>query len=95
MENSFWWSGPEFLRNPENDWPMVPKEETDYKQTLAEYTRSIESIPVTRAALLQQIKRSGFQEVFTWGQVLLKQPVLPSLSLSEFLWMEEGLQGTM
>ena len=39
MENSFWWSGPEFLRNPESDWPKAPQEQTDDKQAMAELVK--------------------------------------------------------
>ena len=39
VENSFWWSGPEFLRNSESDWPKAPQEQTDDKRAMAELVK--------------------------------------------------------
>ena len=41
---------------------------------------SLESIPPSRAALVQHAKRAIFQGGHMWGQTLLPQPTLPSPS---------------
>ena len=39
LENSFWWSGPEFLRNPDSDCPKAARAQTDDKQAMAELVK--------------------------------------------------------
>ena len=43
-------------------------------------SRSLDSIPPTKASLEQHVKRAVFQGGCVWGQTLLGQPVLPSPS---------------
>ena len=43
-------------------------------------SRSLDSIPPTKASLEQHVKRAVFQGGCVWGQTLLCQPVLPSPS---------------
>ena len=43
-------------------------------------SRSLDSIPPTRALLEQHVKRAVFLGGCVWGQTLLCQPVLPSPS---------------
>ena len=40
-------------------------------------SRSLDSIPPTRAALVNHAKRAVFQGGYVWQQTLLKEPVLP------------------
>ena len=43
-------------------------------------SRSLDSIPPTKASLEQHVKRAVFPGGCVWGQTLLGQPVLPSPS---------------
>ena len=58
------------------------------KELFSKKSRSIESIPPSKAALLQHTKRAVFQGAFVWGQSLLKQPVIPPPS--EWGWERVG-----
>ena len=49
-------------------------------------SRSIDSIPPTKASLEQHVKRAVFQGGCVWGQTLLCQPVL--LSPSDWGWQQ-------
>lgn len=51
-------------------------------------SRSLENIPPTRAALEQHTMRAVFQGAYIWGQVLVKQPVLPPPSA--WGWERDG-----
>ena len=53
----------------------------DARQELfSKRSRSLDSIPPTRAPLLQHAKKAVFQGGYLWSQTILKQPVLPSPS---------------
>ena len=39
MENSFWWNGPQFLRNLEEDWPKTTQVETNDEQAMAQFVK--------------------------------------------------------
>lgn len=48
------------------------------KKLFAEKGRTLESIPPTRDALLQHIKRAAYQSGHVWGQCLVVNPALPT-----------------
>lgn len=50
------------------------------QELFSKKSRSLDSIPPTRAALEQHIRRAVYQGGYVWGQTLLRQPVLPSPS---------------
>ena len=52
----------------------------DAREELFPKRTSLESIPPSRAALVQHAKRATFQGGHIWGQTLLPQPTLPSPS---------------
>jgi len=58
------------------------------KHLFARKGRSMESIPPTRDALVQHVKRACFQVVFIWNTALQSCPTLPSPS--EWGWMVDG-----
>ena len=50
------------------------------QELFSKKSRSLDSIPPSRASLEQHVKRAVFQGGYVWGQTLLPQPVLPSPS---------------
>jgi hypothetical protein len=48
------------------------------KQLFSQKGKALESIPPTRAALVEHTKRASYQAGHCWGQALLPQPQLPS-----------------
>ena len=50
------------------------------QELFAKKSRLLENIPPTQAALCQHIKRAVYQGVFIWGQTLVAEPILPSVS---------------
>ena len=48
------------------------------EQLFAQKGRPLESIPPTRAALVQHTRRAAYQAGYCWGQAILPVPVLPS-----------------
>lgn len=58
------------------------------QELFSKKSRSIDSIPPTRAALKEHVHRAVFQGVIVWGQTLVRQPLLPSPS--EWGWQRQG-----
>lgn len=50
------------------------------KQLFAQKGRTLESIPPTRDALLQHVKRAAYQSGYVWSQCLVVKPTLPNPS---------------
>jgi hypothetical protein len=51
------------------------------KQLFTKKSRAFDSLPPTRDALLQHIKRTVHQSVHVWGQCFNKQPLIPNSGL--------------
>ena len=58
------------------------------QELFSKKSRSLDSIPPTRAALLQHAKRAVFQGGYIWSQTLVKNPVLPSPA--DWGWQRDG-----
>lgn len=48
------------------------------KQLFTRKSRRFDSIPLTRDALLQDVKRTAYQAGHIWGQALIASPLVPS-----------------
>lgn len=51
------------------------------KQLFTRKSRRFDSIPLTRDALLQDVKRTAYQAGHIWGQALIASPLVPSPQL--------------
>ena len=49
-----------------------------WKQLFTRKSRRLDSIPPTRDALLQHVKRTAYQAGHIWGQALIASPLVPS-----------------
>ena len=58
------------------------------KDLFSKKDRGLKNIPPMRAALEQHAMRAVFEGAYIWGQVLLKQPVIPSST--EWGWEKDG-----
>lgn len=61
------------------------------KHIFSTKARSMEAIPPTRAALLQQTRRAIYQGGHVWGQALVRTPELPSPETCG--WRKSATQG--
>ena len=48
------------------------------KQLFAQKGQSVDSLPLTKAALIEHTKRAIYQAGHCWGQMTVNAPVLPS-----------------
>lgn len=39
VKNSLWWNGPEFLRNPDSEWPKSTQVKADNEEAMTELVR--------------------------------------------------------
>jgi len=39
VESSLWWNGPEFLKNPDSDWPKSPEMKADNEEAMIELVK--------------------------------------------------------
>ena len=62
------------------------------KQLFSTKGRSLESIPPTRAALIQHTKRAAYQGGHCWSQALITRPQLPSPQDWGWTWTTDGWQ---
>ena len=60
------------------------------KQLFTQKGRAIEGLPPTKAALIQHTKRAAYQAGYSWAQVMIPDPKIPSPSEWDWKSKESG-----